>query len=407
MLLINPKSVAQCIMMVFCAILYTSCDEKEERVVLSNEKKIESFQVKNYTVVIDESAKTISVEVPENIDVSQFSPTILLSTKASVSPASDTPQDFSKPVTYTVTAEDQTAQRYTVTVKVMHGLKDFTLTISGVRFPGTIDYEKKEINVLLNFYSVRVYIMFGGKVLTDAHVLSGYTLTPGSGALVDISNPVDQLLYDNSTNSSTTYKLIIKNTDNALYNMEIFTTGVEIRRLAFKDAYPEDLTGLPSMSFVYMVLSTDDISNLIPGNVNMAENASISPLLTVPQNFNQDVVYTITSQTGKPQAHTIRFVKKSFLDMYDSGPIAYHGIAAGTNAPFTKYRSISPVVEVKLLTDTSVPIACSFDIWPSNDGKTNTLSINPAITLAPGKYTLSVKLANGEQIITRTRFMKS
>ena len=43
---------------------------------------------------------------------------ITISEKASISPESDTAQDFTNPVTYTVTAEDGTAQGYDVTVEV-------------------------------------------------------------------------------------------------------------------------------------------------------------------------------------------------------------------------------------------------------------------------------------------------
>ena len=61
---------------------------------------------------------TVSVTVVAGTDVTKLVPTILLPDFATVSPASGVAQDFSKPVVYTVTAEDGTKQAYTVTVVV-------------------------------------------------------------------------------------------------------------------------------------------------------------------------------------------------------------------------------------------------------------------------------------------------
>lgn len=67
------------------------------------------------TGTVDESTKTIALTVPYGTDVAALAPTIT-HTGASVSPASDAAQDFTNPVTYTVTAADDSMQQYTVTV---------------------------------------------------------------------------------------------------------------------------------------------------------------------------------------------------------------------------------------------------------------------------------------------------
>ena len=68
------------------------------------------------TATIDATAKTISATVASGTDVTKLVPTLTISDKATVSPASGAAQDFSKAVTYTVTAEDGTTQAYTATV---------------------------------------------------------------------------------------------------------------------------------------------------------------------------------------------------------------------------------------------------------------------------------------------------
>lgn len=61
---------------------------------------------------------TVSAEVPSGTDVSALVPTITVSSLATISPESGVAQDFSSPVSYTVTAEDGVSQVWTVTVEV-------------------------------------------------------------------------------------------------------------------------------------------------------------------------------------------------------------------------------------------------------------------------------------------------
>lgn len=65
---------------------------------------------------IDEAAHTISAAVPTGTALTALVPTINISQFASVSPESAVAQDFTNPVTYTVTAQDGSTQDYVVTV---------------------------------------------------------------------------------------------------------------------------------------------------------------------------------------------------------------------------------------------------------------------------------------------------
>ena len=102
----------------------------------SHEKQITRFVITQVTPMaigqIDQSRLTIEVLVPEGTDLSHLMPTIEVSPKAKVSPASGTFVDFSSPVKYTVTAEDGTSAKYTVTVK--ENLAEETFTVGGVSF---------------------------------------------------------------------------------------------------------------------------------------------------------------------------------------------------------------------------------------------------------------------------------
>lgn len=89
----------------------------------NTECKIEAFGLMDWYPpdvimgTIDESTKTIQIEVPYDTDLTNLTPVYGLSDFATASPASQAVQDFTNPVTYTVTAENGTDQaQYEVTV---------------------------------------------------------------------------------------------------------------------------------------------------------------------------------------------------------------------------------------------------------------------------------------------------
>lgn len=79
---------------------------------------------------IDATAKSISSTLSTTSDLTKLTPTITVSDKATVSPASGVVQDFSKEVSYTVTAEDGSTAVYKVKieVEVAEVLNDIVLT---------------------------------------------------------------------------------------------------------------------------------------------------------------------------------------------------------------------------------------------------------------------------------------
>ena len=85
-----------------------------------SEKQITAFDFNDFsspvTGSIDESSKTISLTVPNGTDLTSLSPSISFA-GSSVSPGSEVSQNFTNPVTYTVTAEDDSIVSYEVTVE--------------------------------------------------------------------------------------------------------------------------------------------------------------------------------------------------------------------------------------------------------------------------------------------------
>ncbi|MEE9364353.1 MAG: hypothetical protein V3U92_17260 [Cellulophaga sp.] len=117
-------------------VLLASCskeDSPEKKVVLSSEKQLTNFTFsatdnatfsQDVTTTINEGTKLITATLPSDTDVTALSPTLAVSTKASVSPTGV--QDFTNPITYTVTAEDGTKATYTATFVSNSSAKQIT-----------------------------------------------------------------------------------------------------------------------------------------------------------------------------------------------------------------------------------------------------------------------------------------
>lgn len=67
---------------------------------------------------IDNDANTITAMLPEDTNLEELSPTIVIYSDAEISPRSGTPQNFTSPVVYVVTAEDESTRSYVVTISV-------------------------------------------------------------------------------------------------------------------------------------------------------------------------------------------------------------------------------------------------------------------------------------------------
>jgi hypothetical protein len=83
----------------------------------SDAKAITGFKIGSVDGIIN-ADYTIAVTLPYGTDVKNLTPTITASDKATVTPASGAAKDFTNSVTYTVKAENESTQDYTVTMTV-------------------------------------------------------------------------------------------------------------------------------------------------------------------------------------------------------------------------------------------------------------------------------------------------
>ncbi len=192
------KTIARCLPPVLlCFLLIVgitiSCSKKEEVVPKSTGKAITAFGFNALSPAVagTVSGNSIAATVPFSVDVTSLVPTISASSKATVSPATGVTQNFSNPVTYTVTAEDGSTATYTVTVTKSAApkstAKDITAFSFGALSPavtGVIDNTAKTISAALPAGADATKLV--PTITTSAKA----TVSPATGAAQDFTKLV-------------------------------------------------------------------------------------------------------------------------------------------------------------------------------------------------------------------------
>jgi len=172
---------------VMAVLAFMGCSSPSSDTPKSDAKAITVFSLAtpSATGTINESLKTIKITVPFGTDVSALVPTIAHS-GAKVSPASDTAQNFSDSVDYTVTADDGSKAIYTVTVTVAaNSAKAMTgFSFATLRATGTVNEADGTVGITVP-YGTDVTAL----VPTIEH--TGASVSPASGSAQSFAGSVD------------------------------------------------------------------------------------------------------------------------------------------------------------------------------------------------------------------------
>jgi len=135
----------------------------------SSEKQILAFgfasTVPTVTAIVDQNLHTITATVPSGSDLTALVPTITVSAGATVNPSSGAVQNFTLPVVYTVTAEDNSQATYIATI-----------TVDGSGDPETLSGSLSANRTLTNRNNSLDYIIDGSFYLEGNALL---TVEPG------------------------------------------------------------------------------------------------------------------------------------------------------------------------------------------------------------------------------------
>ena len=246
-------------------------------------KNITSFVILSIAGMIDNTANTIALTVPFGTNRNALTPTIMHQ-GVSISPLSGTPQNFSSPVMYTVTAADDSIKPYMVTVTVAAGSSNNAITAFSIN--GVIgNISGTSITLTLPFGTDR-------SALAPQLTHNGQSINFASGVARDFSSPV-------------VYRVTAQNG-----TIEEYTVTVTL-------APPSSARNITEFTVPDAIVSIDHgaetISILFP---NVRPITMIAPTITVPmgamvdppsgaeRDFTNPVMYTVTAQDNSMKVYT-------------------------------------------------------------------------------------------------------
>jgi hypothetical protein len=180
----NKNTIVKGTLMLSIALLALFSCQKE-----SSEKQITEFSLASVAGTIDETRKTIAVELPYGTDITALTPVIQTSGKTKITPAAGKPQDFTQPVVYTVAAADGSTSRYTVTVTIAPNTEARIIAFAFKGFSaealGVIDEAARTITVVVPFGTDVTNLQPGIALSVEA------TVSPADGAAQDFTSAVE------------------------------------------------------------------------------------------------------------------------------------------------------------------------------------------------------------------------
>ncbi len=265
------------------------------------------------------SGTNINIDVPMGTDETNLTAIFTTSgqtvTVSSVTQISAiTVNDFSSPVTYTVTAEDGSTKNYLVTVtEVLSSTKEITgFSFASVPATGVITGT-----------AIAVTVPFGTTItnLVPTITHNGVSISPNPSMPQDFSAP---FVYTVTAADASTLVFTITVTIASNNAKDITTFGF------MSPAATGIITGT---NIAVTVPFGTNVTNLVPTITHTG--ASISPLASMPQDFSSPVVYTVTAADSSTQNYTVNvtIAANPAKEMLTFGFVtpSVSGVITGTN----------------------------------------------------------------------------
>lgn len=394
------------------SFLIVSCNHKDDIILLNDQHQMMTFKIDTILGQIDETNHNVIITVSGTTDLAHVKPVIAVSGKASVSPGSGVEVDLTQPVTYIVTAGNKTQQKYVVTARKAKNLQNKILSFeikSGTNtYKAVIDNQTFTVKIGAPFTTEGHIDPI--KVNTSVMIPAGATILPAADAVVDFTSPVKyKVTAPNGEIQEYTVSVLNTETDFTYFEVPLGGFGegslrptLMTRTASRMGIWPEEVEGLSTPFGIFHVLESENVSGLSIKSVKLSKGATISPAADVPQDFNKDVTYTVTSQFGNTEKYTIRAFKKKIIMRYEFMPTSL--MIDGANGNLEEYISDQDIKKAWLMSQDG---AYELTVQPatrySSGYVTSHLYANTA-SLPQGAYWLKVMLANNVEVSSTHRF---
>lgn len=226
----------------FIIILTFNACKKESPVSTSSTKTILSFsltKLKNPSLASDVIGlilnETIELSVPANTNISSLIPTITHNGK-SIDPDISISKDFSQPVLYTVTANDNSKKTYTVTIKkpITNDKSISSFIFTSNDNPSLTD----DVVGIISGNTIELKVPNGTNVTNLKPSISylGASINPNSGVVQNFTNPITYKVTA-SNGSFTNYIVTVKVAKISPQIKDIYLVGHEFTGAKYRAKY--------------------------------------------------------------------------------------------------------------------------------------------------------------------------
>ncbi len=280
---------------------------------LNSAKSLTGFSLKGFDPIIEgeinEDLKTITATVPYGTDLTSLKASFVASPDACVKVgevmhvSGEMANDFTNPVTYTVIAQNDTAQNYVVSIAAAPNseklIKEFGfITPKSV---GIINEALKSINVRVPF-GTDVTKLAAVFKCSDNSTVKVNNIVQSSGTTInDFTGPVQYTVVAQDGSVQDYTVTVAAAAENEKYMSEFAFAGLNPQVKGIIDE--------PNHTIKLSVPKETDLTNLVASFAYIGKSIQVGEMSqysgTTPNNFSETVKYIITAQDGSPIEYAV------------------------------------------------------------------------------------------------------
>jgi hypothetical protein len=300
----NFKMLGYYVFLIFTLVSFASCSNGTP----GNARDITAFSIGDIVGVI--SGTEITVAVPDGTNVAALTPTIAVSGGASVSPASGVTQDFTGPVTYTVTAADGTTKAYTVMVIIPSAKNITAFSILGS-------------TGIITGTNIAVTVPFGTDetdLTPTVTVSAGASVSPASGVAQDFTGPV-------------TYTVTAADGSTKVYTVTVTVAASSAKKI-LTFSFPEGAGVITGTDIAVTVPYGTDVTGLIATFTTTGNSVTVGGTPQVSgvtdNDFTSPVHYIVTAADATTRDYTVTVTVAAASNIATVTSATYTVSAGGT-----------------------------------------------------------------------------
>ncbi|PSR09110.1 MAG: hypothetical protein C7M88_07645, partial [Candidatus Arcticimaribacter sp.] len=267
----------------------------------NSENFINSFEIldgdETHTGLLDHDAGTIQIELPSTFDFASFAPNITISENAAIASSTFETLDFDSIIDYTITSEDGKSKVYKLTIIKVDNSENKIIAfyVSAVESL----YVLGEVDQVANIINLKIPYTFDLTSLVVSATISPFSeISPALDNRFDFTKDV-KFTITAENGEEREYSILVERDENE----ENYITSFEFPTPEDSNIAAEYIDDENNLIHIQVPFGFD-LTELTP-QIEISENATISPQATLERNFENPITYDVTSEKGVIKTYTV------------------------------------------------------------------------------------------------------